>query len=185
MYIRGSSSSLCGRCAVSEIFKRWKTPDEATLRARHRRACLSQVLLACLALACFCLFISTLLGVPQSLLGELWMKPPRYPGAVQVKYAEGEVCLMPAPGVYCYEWFYRTNDPLEEVVAYYEGLEWRFHPKIKFEWTRGRRFGLNWVAGDCVRLLSNLSCYQIIVHPSPDNDTEVYILEHGGMGEIY
>ena len=172
---------------MSEILKRWEMPDEATLRARRRRACLTQVLLASIALACFCLFISTLLGVPQSLLGEWWMKPPRYPGAVQVKFAEGEVCLMPAPGVYCYEWFYRTSDSVEEVIAHYESLEWRFHPKIQFEWKRGRRFTLSWVADDCVRLLSNISCYQIIVHPSPDNDndTEVYILEHGGMGETY
>jgi hypothetical protein len=40
------------------------------------------------------------------------------------------------------------------------------------------------VAEDCVRILSNVSCYQIIAHPSADGDTEIYILERGAMGEI-
>ncbi len=169
---------------MSKVVSRWKVPDEATMRARHRRACLNQVILALAATSLFCGFISVLLGVPQSFAGQWWMKPPRYPGAVEVKFAEGEVCHMPAPGVYCYEWYYRTDDPVEEVIAYYEDLEWRFHPRITFDWRRGRRFGLNWVAESCVRILSNVSCYQIIAHPSLDGDTEIYILERGAMGEI-
>jgi len=93
---------------------------------------------------------------------------------------EGEVCLMTSPGVYCYEWYYRTNDSVEEVVDYYENLAWRFHKPVKFEWRRGRRFAsLNWVAEDNVRIFSNICGYQIIVHPSSDGDTEVYILERG------
>jgi hypothetical protein len=91
---------------------------------------------------------------------------------------------MPSPGVYCNEWYYRTNSSVENVISHYENLEWTFHPKITFEWRRGRRFGVNWVAEDCVRILSNLSCYQIIAHPSADGDTEIYILERGAMGEI-
>lgn len=170
---------------MSEVFKRWKKPDESTMRARSRRACLNRIVLAFAIMAGFCLFISILIGVPQSFIGQWWMKPPRYPGAVEVKSAEGEVCLMPAPGVYCYEWYYRTNDSVEEVIAYYQDLKRWFHPKIVFEWKRGRRFGLNWVAESCVQFVSNVSCYQIIVHPSPDGDTEVYILENGAMGKIW
>jgi hypothetical protein len=169
---------------MSEVFGKWRRPDEATLRARRRRSCLRQVVLAVAAASVFCLFISVLIGVPQSFAGQWWMKPPRYPGAVEVTFAVGEVCQMSSPGVYCYEWYYRTDDSVEEVIAYYEDLEWRFHPQITFEWKRGRRFGLNWVAESCIRILSNISCYQIIVHPSPDGDTEVYILERGAMGEI-
>lgn len=169
---------------MSETFKKWKMPDEATMRARRRRACLNQVIIALAATSLFCCFISVLLGVLQSFLGQWWMKPPQYPGAILVKYAEGEVCHMPAPGVYCYESFYRTADSVEGVIAYYEDLEWPLHHKTTFEWKRGRRFGLNWVAEDCVSILSNISCYQIIVHPSPDGDTEVYILERGAMGKI-
>jgi len=168
---------------MGKVTSRWKTPDEAAMRARQRRACLNQVILVFAAAASLCLFISVLLGVPQSFLGQWWVKPPRYPGAVEIKYAEGEVCLMPAPGVYCYEWYYRTDDAVEEVVAYYEGLEWRFHPKVTFEWRRGRRFGLNWVAEDNIRIFSNICGYQIIVHPSSDGDTEIYILERGAMGD--
>jgi hypothetical protein len=97
---------------------------------------------------------------------------------------EGEVCQMTSPGVYCYEWYYRTNDSIEEVVDYYEGLEWRFHRPIEFEWRRGRRFaGSNWVAEDNVRIFSNICGYQIIVHTSPDGGTEVYTLERGAMGD--
>jgi hypothetical protein len=179
-----SASSGERRWAMSEVFKRWSKPDESTLRSRRRRACLNQVALALAGVSLLCLFISVLIGVPQSFAGQWWMKPPRYPGAVEVKFAEGEVCQMPAPGVYCYEWYYRTDDPVEEVIAYYEDLERRFHPDITFEWGRGRRFGLNWVAESCIRILSNISCYQIIVHPATDGDTEVYILERGAMGEI-
>jgi len=170
---------------MSEVFKRWKMPDESTIRARSRRAWLNRIVLGLAIVAGFCLFISVLIGVPQSFVGELWMKPPRYPGAVEVKFAEGEVCLMPAPGVYCYEWYYRTDDSVEEVIAYYQDLKWWFHPEIKFEWKRGRRFGLNWVAGSCTRVVSNVSCYQVIVHPAPEGDTEVYILENGAMGKVW
>lgn len=170
---------------MSEVFERWKMPDESTIRAHRRRAWLNRIVLGFAIVAGFCLFISVLIGVPQSFVGELWMKPPRYPGAVEVKFAEGEVCLMPAPGVYCYEWYYRTDDSVEEVIAYYQDLKWWFHPEIKFEWKRGRRFGLNWVAGSCTRVVSNVSCYQVIVHPAPEGDTEVYILENGAMGKIW
>ena len=85
---------------MSEMFEKWQEPDEATLRGRHRRACLNQVTLAFVAFSCFCLFISSLFGVPQSFLGQWWMKPPRYPNAVQFTYEEGwmlhegEVCQM-------------------------------------------------------------------------------------------
>ena len=175
---------------MSEVFEKWQEPDKATIRDRRRRACMNQVILALVAFSGFCLFISGLFGVPQSFLGQWWMKPPRYPNAVQFTYEEGwmlhagEVCQMGSPGVYCYEWYYRTNDSVEEVTAYYEALEWRFHSPIEFEWRRGRRFaGLNWVAEDNVMIFSNICGYQIIVHPSPDGDTEVYILERGAMGD--
>jgi len=175
---------------MDEVNSRRQIPDEATMRVRHRRACLNQVILVFVAITCFCLFISGLFGVPQSFLGQWWMKPPRYPNAASFTYEEGwmlhegEVCQMTSPGVYCYEWYYRTDDAVEEIVAYYEGLEWRFHPKITFEWRRGRRFaGPNWVAEDNVRIFSNICGYQIIVHPSPDGDTEIYILERGAMGD--
>jgi len=170
---------------MSEVFKRWKKPDESTIRARGRRACMSRIVLALAVVGCFCLFVSLLLGVPQSFVGQWWMSPPRYPSAVEVKFAEGEVCLMPAPGVYCYEWYYRTDDSVEDIVAYYQDLKWRFHPQITFEWKRGRRFGLNWVAESCAQTMSNISCYQIIAHPAPEGDTEVYILENGAMGKIW
>lgn len=169
---------------MSESSKRWELPDEVTIRGRKRRDCLRQVALGLGGVCFFCCFISILIGVPQSFVGQWWMKPPRYPGDVEVRFAEGEVCQMLSPGVYCYEWYYRTDDSVEEVIAYYEDLEWRFHPQIRFEWKRGRRFGLNWVADSCIRIFSNLSCYQIIVYPSPDGDTEVYILERGAMGDI-
>jgi hypothetical protein len=185
MEIEGTHGDLPRKGRVlSETIRQWKMPDEATIRARQRRACLNQMILVSAAASLFCCFISVLLGVPQSFLGQWWMKPPRYPGAVEVKFTEGEVCQMPSPGIYCYEWYYRTGDSVEEVIAYYEDMEWAFHPRITFEWKRGRRFGLNWVAESCVRIMSNISCYQIIVHPSPDGDTEVYILERGAMGEI-
>jgi len=175
---------------MNEVTSQSRTLDEATIRARRRRACLNQVVIAFAVTSCFCLFISTLFGVPQSYLGQWWMKPPRYPNAVPFTYEEGwmlhagEVCQMGSPGVYCYEWYYRTDDTVEEVVAYYEDLEWRFHSSIKFEWRHGRRFGApNWVAEDNVMIFSNVCGYQIIVHPSPDGDTEVYILERGAMGD--
>ena len=175
---------------MGEALGKWRAPDDRTIDARRRRACLSQVIIALAATCFFCLFISGLFGVPQSFLGQWWMKPPRYPNAVEYLYDEGwmlhegEVCLMTSPGVYCYEWYYRTNDSVEEVKAYYENLEWRFHDPIEFEWRRGRRFaGNNWVAEDNVMVLSNICGYQIIVHPSPDGDTEVYILERGAMGD--
>jgi hypothetical protein len=174
---------------MSETSSRWKRPDEASLRARRRRACLTQTIVACTLGTCLCLFISGFFGVPQSFLGQWWMKPPRYPDAVRFMYEEGwmlhegEVCQMTSPGIYCYEWYYRTDDSIEEVIAYYENLEWRFHDPIKFEWRRGRRFNPNWVAESNVRILSNICGYQIIVHPSPDEDTEIYILERGAMGD--
>jgi hypothetical protein len=175
---------------MSEAVKQWEMPDEAKIRARHRRACLNQVVLAFVGVAFFCLFISALFGVPQSFLGQWWMKPPRYPNALEFFHEEGwmlhegEVCQMTSPGVYCYEWYYRTDDSIEDIIAYYENLEWRFHPQIKFEWRRGRRFAQrNWVAEANVRILSNICGYQIIVHPSPDGDTEIYILERGAMGD--
>jgi hypothetical protein len=176
--------------SVSKDIGQWGVIDEKTLRGRRRRACLNQVVIAFAAVSCFCLFISGLFGVPQSFLGQGWMKPPRYPDAVSFEHKEGwmlhegEVCLMTSPGVYCYEWYYRTNDSIEEVVDYYENLAWRFHKPVKFEWRRGRRFAsLNWVAEDNVRIFSNICGYQIIVHPSSDGDTEVYILERGAMGD--
>ncbi len=122
-----------------------------------------------------------MLGVPQSFLGEWWVKPPRYPGAVLVDYRKGEVCQMPAQATYCYEWFYRTQDPVDQVKAYFEGLNRGFRPPIQFEWKRGQRFGLNWVAEACRSVISTQSCFQIIVHPV-DGETEVYILEYGRMG---
>ena len=76
-----------------------------------------------------------------------------------------------------------AKDSVEDIVTYYESLNWRFHAPIRFEWKRGRRFGLNWVAEDNVRVFSNICGYQIIVRPSPDGDSEVYILERGAMGD--
>ena len=38
------------------------------------------------------------------------------------------------------------------------------------------------MAESCIYIVSNISCYQIIVHPSGEGDTEVYILERGAMG---
>jgi hypothetical protein len=169
---------------MGEVASQWKADDEAALRARKRRGLVNRVILSFAVAAGFCLFISVLIGAPQSFLGQWWMKPPRYPNAVQVEFAEGEVCLTPAPGVYCYEWYYRTDDSVEDVIAYYEGLEWRFHPQITFEWRRGRRFGLSWVAEANIRVLSNVCGYQIIVHPSSDGDTEIYVLERGAMGSF-
>ena len=174
---------------MSQVFKRWKKPDDATLRGRRRRALVTQVIVGVLSVACFCLFITGLFGVPQSFLGQWWMKPPRYPNAVPFSYEEGwmlhegEVCQMTSPGVYCYEWYYRTNDSIEDVIAYYEQVKWPLHSEIEFEWRRGRRFGLNWVAESNVRIFSNVSGYQIIVRPSPDGDTEIYILERGAVGD--
>jgi hypothetical protein len=175
---------------MSEIIRKWKSLDESTIQARDRRTCLTRVLLACLVFSFFCLFITSLFGVPQSFVGQWWMKPPRYPNAVEHIYEEGwmlregEVCQMGSPGVYCYEWYYRTNDSIEEVIDYYETLDWRLHEPIEFEWRRGRRFaGENWVAESNVHIFSNICGYQIIVHPSPDGDTEVYILERGAMGD--
>jgi hypothetical protein len=121
---------------MSENVGKWRALDEKTIRARRRRAFLNRVVIAVAVVSCFCLFISGLFGVPQSFLGQWWMKPPRYPNTVRFMYEEGwmlhegEVCQMGSPGVYCYEWYYRTNDSIEEVVAYYEGLEWRFHSPI-------------------------------------------------------
>jgi hypothetical protein len=160
------------------------TPDEGTRRARRRRGTILLAAGLLLFLCAFCLFISILLGVTQSYLGQWWMKPPRYPGAVQVDYKEGEVCMMPVPGAYCYEWFYRTPDTEEQVLDYYTQREWPLHNRFVFEWRKGRRFTTAWVAESCVYILSNISCYQIIVHPSGEGDTEVYILERGAMGDF-
>jgi hypothetical protein len=175
---------------MSEVDNQWKMPDEKVMRARRIRGLLSRVIIACVVPGCFCLFVSGLFGVPQSFVGQWWMKPPRYPRAVSYEHEEGwmqregEVCQMGLPGVYCYEWYYRTDDSMEEVIAYYEDLEWRFHRPVQFKWRRGRRFaGENWVAEDNVRIFSNICGYQIIVHPSPDEDTEIYILERGAMGD--
>jgi hypothetical protein len=175
---------------MNEVSNGWKRPDESRTRFWRRRACLNRVIVACVAISCFCLFISGLFGVPQSFLGQWWMKPPRYPNTVPFTYDEGwmlhegEVCQMTSPGIYCYEWYYRTSDSIEEVIAYYEDVNWPFHSEITFEWRRGRRFAaLNWVAEDNVRIFSNVCGYQIVVHPSPDGDTEIYILERGAMGD--
>ena len=161
-----------------------KKPDEASVRGRRRRATIIAVLGLFLPASAFCLFIALLLGVPQSFIGQWWMSPPRYPGATAVDFKEGEVCLMPAPGAYCYEWFYRTLDSEAQVLAYYTQLEWPLHKAINFEWRRGRRFTNAWVAEACTYILSNISCYQIIVHPSGAGDTEIYILERGAMGDL-
>lgn len=98
---------------------------------------------------------------------------------------EGTIRAMLSPGAYCYEWYYRTADPVEKVITYYENLKWPLHAPIRFEWKRGVRFGMNWVAEDNVRLFSNVCGYQIIVPPSPDGDTEIYILERGEIGRAH
>jgi hypothetical protein len=161
-------------------------PDEETLKKRRRRARVKQIVTGALVVFGVCFFVSFLLGVPQSYAGEWWMKPPRYPDAELERFRDGEVCLMHQPGVYCYEWFYRTEDSIEEVKSYYESLSWRFHAPIAFEWRKGRRFTRAWVAEDCIMLTSNLSCYQIIVHPAPGQEdvTELYILERGAVGDF-
>ena len=165
-------------------FVQRERPDEASMRGRRRRATILAVVGFFLVASVFCLFISVMLGVPQSFLGQWWMKPPRYPGAVQTDFREGEVCLMQSPGVYCYEWFYRTPDTEGQVIDYYKHREWPLHLPFTFEWRRGRRFDTAWVAESCIYVISNASCYQIIVHPSGEGDTEVYILERGAMGDI-
>ncbi len=159
----------------------WQIPDEATLRRNLRWERVNRLAWLLLGVVFFCLLISCILGVPQSFLAEWWVRPPRYPGASLVEYRKGEVCQMPAPAVYCYEWFYRTEDSVEEVKAYFEGLGRGFRPAVRFEWKRGQRFGPNWVAEACRFVLSAQSCFQIIVHPV-DGETEVYILEYGRMG---
>jgi len=175
-----------------EIVRNLGQYDEASIRRRRLFLLLRQLVIILVAFSCFCLFISGLFGVPQSFVGEWWMKPPRYPNALPYEYKEGwmrregEVCLMTSPAVYCYEYYYRTADTIEQVVEYYESVEWPFHAPIEFEWRRGRRFGSkNWVAEDNIWVFSNIIGYQIIVHPSPDGDTEIYILERGGMGDYY
>lgn len=157
--------------------------EEKAARARQVRALARNVALATLIIVCLCTSISALFGVPQSFVGQWWMKPPRYPNAVLFTYDEGAICHMPLPAVYCYEWYYRTDDPVEKVIEYYEDLNWPLHAPIRFEWRRGARFGMSWVAEDNVRILSNVCGYQIIVHPSPEGNTEIYILERGAMGK--
>ncbi|MEA3309489.1 MAG: hypothetical protein U9Q70_08265 [Chloroflexota bacterium] len=155
--------------------------DDAVLQVRRRRATVKRVLLILLGLSLFCCFISGLLGVPQSFLGQWWMKPPRYPGAELVDYREGEVCQLGSPGVYCYEWYYQTADSVEKVQAYYEDVRWPLHPSITFEWCRGQRFNENWVAERTLNLVGNVSAYQIILLPAFEDEgqTLVYILEQG------
>jgi|GEM_PF-1038194 len=158
-----------------------KTPDETTRRFRkwvNTLAWLSPFLVALLGL---CLVVSLLLGGPQSFIGQRWMKPPRYPGAQELDYRVGEICSMPAPAVYCYEWWYRTPDSLEQVRAYYEGLEWWGHPKMAFERKRTHRYTSAWAADSCISLLSARSCYQIVLLPE-ETGTTIYILEAGSMG---
>jgi hypothetical protein len=167
-----------------ERYTQRQRPDEASMRARRRRSTIALVVGLFVVASIFCCFISGLIGVPQSFIGQWWMKPPRYPGAVEVDFREGQVCLMQSPGEYCYEWFYRTPDSEGQVIDYYRRLEWPLHSPITFEWRRGRRFGLAWVAESCIGITSNVSCYQIIVHPSGEGDTEVYILERGAIGAI-
>lgn len=167
-----------------ERFTQRERPDEASMRSRRRRRTIALVVGLCLLASSLCCFITILLGVPQSFIGQWWMKPPRYPGAAEVDFREGEVCLMPAPGLYCYEWFYRTADTEGQVIDYYQHLEWPLHAPLTFEWRKGRRFSQAWVAESCIYIVSNISCYQIIVHPSGEGDTEVYILERGAMGDI-
>jgi len=161
-------------------------PDEAAMRARRRRSCLLYAILAFTVVCLFCLLISALMGVPQMFFGWWWMSPPRYPDAVLVKYVEGEVCQSFQPAVFCYEYHYRTDDSVEDVIAYYENLDWALHDPIKFEWQRGRRFGFNWVAEHCIRYVGHVACFQIIARPSLDEqgNTEIYILERGAVGEI-
>ncbi|MCD4738760.1 MAG: hypothetical protein K8R89_05820 [Anaerolineae bacterium] len=155
--------------------------DDVVLRTRRRRAAVKRILLILLGASLFCCFISSLLGVPQSFLGQWWMKPPRYPEAELVDYREGEVCQLGSPGVYCYEWYYQTTDSLGEVRAYYENVKWPLHAPITFEWRRGRRFKENWVAEQILPLIGNVSAYQIIVLPSfeVEDQTLIYILERG------
>ncbi len=164
--------------------------DDATVKWRRRVLLLRQVVLILAVFSCFCLFIAGLFGVPQSFVGQWWMKPPRYPNASPYEYREGwmrregEVCLMTSPAVYCYEYYYRTDDTVEQVIDYYEKLAWSLHDPIQFEWRQGMRFASkNWVAENNVRIFSNICGYQIIVHPSRDGDTEIYILERGAMGD--
>ena len=155
--------------------------DDAVLQVRRRRATVKRVVSILLGVSLFCCFISGLLGVPQSFLGQWWMKPPRYPRAELVDYREGEVCQPGSPGVYCYEWYYQTSDSVEDVLAYYENVKWPLHAPITFEWRLGRRFKDNWVAEQILPLVGNVSAYQIIVLPSLEvaDQTLVYILEQG------
>lgn len=151
---------------------------------RRWQNCLSRAALLALLFGALGCLVAVMLGVPQSFLGQWWMKPPRYPNATLARYAEGEVCLMPAPAVYCYEWFYRTPDSEGRVLEYYSKVNWPLHAAIAFEWRKGRRFDQAWVAERCLHVISTVSCYQIIVHPSGEGDTEIYILERGAMGDI-
>ncbi len=158
-----------------------KMPDERTRFFRKWRNTLAWLSPFLVAMLLLCLVLSLLLGGLQSFIGERWMRPPRYPDAQKVDYRRGEVCSMPAPAVYCFEWWYRTPDSPEKVKAYYENLEWWGHPKISFEWKRSRRYGSAWTADSCTSIIGAVSCYQIVLLPQEDGTT-VYILEAGSMG---
>ena len=154
---------------------------ERVLNKNRRQAFIRRILFLLFGLSLFCCFISGLLGVPQSFLGEWWMKPPRYPDAELIDYREGEVCQLGSPGVYCSEWFYQTTDSVAAVRAYYEGVNWPLHAPLTFEWRKGRRFKENWVTERTLNLIGNVSAYQIIVLPSfeAEGQTLIYILERG------
>ncbi|MGB9722619.1 MAG: hypothetical protein ACP5OO_05410 [Chloroflexia bacterium] len=158
-----------------------KMPDEKTRFFRKWRNTLAWLSPFFVALLILCLLVSLLLGGPQSFLGQWWMRPPRYPEAQELDYRVGEICSMPAPAVYCYEWWYRTPDSLEQVRSYYENLEWWGHAKISFVWKRSHRYGPAWTADSCTAIISTVSCYQITLLPE-DAGTTLYILEAGAMG---
>jgi len=148
---------------------------EANLRRARRRSCLTLLAIA-LAGACF---LSLLLGVAQSYVGEWLASPPVYPGAVQTLYRWNGLCT-PTLAVYCVEREFETPDPPDKVVAYYESLRnIRFWAPPQFQAENANPFGQQQSARYCRYVIGYKSCVQISVHPL-NSGTELYLQELGG-----
>jgi hypothetical protein len=150
---------------------------ETNLRRARRTAWLT-ALSAVLALACF---ISTLLGVTQSYVGQWWAAPPAYPGATLTSRSYGETCpaaFVQTLAAYCVESFYETGSTSEWVVTYYEDLrELRFPSGLVFKTENAYPFGEQRSARTCRTILGYRSCAQVTVQ---GQGAALYILEIGG-----